>query len=164
LKRVALPAPEARGRAPAAEFATSKLSCAAAGSNSSPHSSSGVPVAALNLVVTMLTALTTVIAMRMVGVLLVSAMIVIPALAGFALARSFRGALGIAVAVALAAVGTGLVLAYYLRLAAGASVVLTWDPAAPRIIAPGDAPPEHPPVPGGPARDGSWVAADREPG
>lgn len=86
---------------------------------------SGVPVAVLNLVITVLTALTTVVAMRMVGVLLVSAMIVIPALAGFALARSFRGALVVAMAVALVAMGTGLVLAYYLRLAAGASVVLT---------------------------------------
>lgn len=86
---------------------------------------SGVPVTALNLVITMLTALTTVIAMRMVGVLLVSAMIVIPTLAGFALARSFRGALFIAMALAVLAMGTGLVLAYYLSLAAGASVVLT---------------------------------------
>jgi zinc transport system permease protein len=86
---------------------------------------SGVPVAALNLVVTVLTALTTVIAMRMVGVLLVSAMIVIPTLAGFALARSFRGALLIAMVFALVAMGAGLILAYYLGLAAGASVVLT---------------------------------------
>ena len=86
---------------------------------------SGVPVGVLNLVITVLTALTTVIAMRMVGVLLVSAMIVIPTLAGFALARSFRGALLIAMALALVAMGTGLILAYYLGLAAGASVVLT---------------------------------------
>jgi zinc transport system permease protein len=86
---------------------------------------SGVPVAMLNLVMTVLTALTTVIAMRMVGVLLVSAMIVIPTLAGFALARSFRGALLIAMIFALVAMGSGLVLAYYLGLAAGASVVLT---------------------------------------
>jgi zinc transport system permease protein len=86
---------------------------------------SGVPVAALNLIITVLTALTTVIAMRMVGVLLVSAMIVIPALAGFALARSFRAALAIAMVVAVIAMGVGLVLAYYLGLAAGASVVLT---------------------------------------
>src|SRR6266498_6093737 len=41
---------------------------------------SGVPVGALNLVLKILTALTTVVAMRMVGVLLVSAMIVIPTL------------------------------------------------------------------------------------
>lgn len=86
---------------------------------------SGVPVAALNLVITVLTALTTVMAMRMVGVLLVSAMIVIPTLAGFALARSFRGALFIAMALAVVAMGAGLILAYYLGLAAGASVVLT---------------------------------------
>ncbi|MBM4442548.1 MAG: DUF1007 family protein [Candidatus Rokubacteria bacterium] len=86
---------------------------------------SGVAVSTLNLVITILTALTTVIAMRMVGVLLVSAMIVIPTLAGFALARSFRGALLTAMAMALLAMGAGLILAYYLGLAAGASVVLT---------------------------------------
>ena len=86
---------------------------------------SGVRVATLNLVISVLTALTTVIAMRMVGVLLVSAMIVIPTLAGFALGRSFRGALVIAIVVAVVAMGSGLVLAYYLGLAAGASVVLT---------------------------------------
>jgi zinc transport system permease protein len=86
---------------------------------------SGVPVTALNLLLTVLTALTTVVAMRMVGVLLVSAMIVIPSLTGFALGRSFRAALGIAIATALVSVTAGLIGAYYLRLAAGGAVVLT---------------------------------------
>ena len=86
---------------------------------------SGVPVAGLNLMLTLLTALTTVVAMRMVGVLLVSAMIVIPTLTGFALARSFRQAMGIAIAMALVAVVAGLIAAYYLRLAAGGAIVLT---------------------------------------
>jgi len=86
---------------------------------------SGVPVDGLNLMLTLLTALTTVVAMRMVGVLLVSAMIVIPTLTGFALARSFRQALGIAMAMALVAVVAGLIAAYYLRLAAGGAIVLT---------------------------------------
>jgi zinc transport system permease protein len=85
---------------------------------------SGVPVAALNLMLTLLTALTTVVAMRIVGVLLVSAMIVIPTLTGFALGRSFRQATVLAVAAAMAAVTLGLVAAYYLRLAAGGTVVL----------------------------------------
>jgi zinc transport system permease protein len=85
----------------------------------------GVPVGALNLMLTMLTALTTVVSMRMVGVLLVSAMIVIPALTGFAVGRSFRQATAIAIAAALVAVTVGLIAAYYLRLAAGGSVVLT---------------------------------------
>jgi len=86
---------------------------------------SGVPVAGLNLMLTLLTALTTVVAMRMVGVLLVSAMIVIPTLTGFALGRSFRQALGIAIGMALVAVVAGLIAAYYLRLAAGGAIVLT---------------------------------------
>jgi zinc transport system permease protein len=86
---------------------------------------SGVPVTALNLMLTVLTALTTVVAMRMVGVLLVSAMIVIPTLTGFALGRSFRRATAVAIVMALASVGIGLTAAYYLRLAAGGAVVLT---------------------------------------
>jgi zinc transport system permease protein len=85
---------------------------------------SGVPVAALNLMLTLLTALTTVVAMRMVGVLLVSAMIVIPTLTGFRLGRSFRQAIALAMAAALVAMLGGLVAAYYLRLAAGGAVVL----------------------------------------
>jgi zinc transport system permease protein len=86
---------------------------------------SGVPVAALNLALALLTALTTVVAMRMVGVLLVSAMIVIPALSGFALGRSFLSAMGCAIAVALVSVTGGLVAAFYLGLAAGGAIVLT---------------------------------------
>jgi len=86
---------------------------------------SGVPVTALNLLLTVLTALTTVVAMRMVGVLLVSAMIVIPTLTGFGLGRSFRQATVIAIAMALTSMTAGLIAAYYLRLAAGGAVVLT---------------------------------------
>ncbi len=86
---------------------------------------SGVPVGALNLLLTVLTALTTVVAMRMVGVLLVSAMIVIPTLTGFALGRSFRQAVVTAVLMALVSVGLGLIAAFYLRLAAGGAIVLT---------------------------------------
>lgn len=86
---------------------------------------SGVPVAGLNLLLAVLTALTTVVAMRMVGVLLVSAMIVIPSLTGFGLGRSFRQATAIAIAMALVSMTVGLIAAYYLRLAAGGAVVLT---------------------------------------
>jgi zinc transport system permease protein len=86
---------------------------------------SGVRVEALNVMLTVLTALTTVTTMRMVGVLLVSGMIVIPTLTGFALARSFRHALLIAVGTALLAVVAGLMVAYVLGLAAGGVIVLT---------------------------------------
>jgi zinc transport system permease protein len=63
--------------------------------------------------------------MRMVGVLLVSAMIVVPTLTGFAVSRSFRQATTIAVASALLSVAVGLAVAYYLGLAAGGAIVLT---------------------------------------
>ena len=86
---------------------------------------SGVRVEALNVMLTTLTALTTVMTMRMVGVLLVSAMIVIPTLTGFSLGRSFRQALVLAIAAALLAVVSGLMLAYALSLAAGGVIVLT---------------------------------------
>jgi zinc transport system permease protein len=86
---------------------------------------SGVRVTALNVMLSVLTALTTVVAMRIVGVLLVSAMIVIPTLSGFALGRSFRQALVLAIAAALLAVVSGLMLAYVLSLAAGGVIVLT---------------------------------------
>jgi zinc transport system permease protein len=86
---------------------------------------SGVRVEALNVMLTTLTALTTVMTMRMVGVLLVSAMVVIPALTGFALGRSFGQALVLAMAAALLAVVSGLMLAYALSLAAGGVIVLT---------------------------------------
>jgi zinc transport system permease protein len=86
---------------------------------------SGVQVTALNFTLTVLTALTTVVAMRMVGVLLVSAMIVIPTLTGFAIGTSFRRATVVAMVMALASVVIGLIAAYYLRLAAGGAIVLT---------------------------------------
>jgi ABC-type uncharacterized transport system substrate-binding protein len=63
--------------------------------------------------------------MRMVGVLLVSAMIVIPTLTGFTLGQSFRRATALAIAAAVLAMLGGLVVSYYLRLAAGGAVVLS---------------------------------------
>jgi zinc transport system permease protein len=83
---------------------------------------SGVPVTGLNLLLTVLTALTTVVAMRMVGVLLVSAMIVIPTLQ---LWPGAGKAAAMPIAMALVSVTLGLIAAYYLRLAAGGAIVLT---------------------------------------
>ena len=52
-------------------------------------------------------------------------MIVIPTLTGFALGRSFRQAMAVAIGMVLVSVTVGLVAAYYLGLAAGGAVVLT---------------------------------------
>ncbi len=84
----------------------------------------GVPVDALNLLMTFLVAVTVVVAMRVVGVLLTSALIVIPAASALRLARSFRSALYIAVVYALIAVFIGVTVSFYLNLAAGGAIVL----------------------------------------
>jgi zinc transport system permease protein len=84
----------------------------------------GVPVGALNLLLTVLVAITVVVAMRVVGVLLTSALIVIPAVTALRLARGFRAALVLAVGLALVAVVGGMAAAYYLNLPAGGAIVL----------------------------------------
>lgn len=84
----------------------------------------GVPVDALNLLVTLLAAITVVVAMRVVGVLLTSALIVIPAVTALRLAHSFRAALWMAIAASVTAVLTGMAAAFYLDLAAGGAIVL----------------------------------------
>jgi len=85
----------------------------------------GVPVDALNLLVTLLAAVTVVVAMRVVGVLLTSALVVIPVVTALRIARSFRGTLLLAVAASETAVVAGMAAAFYLNLAAGGAIVLT---------------------------------------
>lgn len=86
---------------------------------------SGIPVDAINLLLSILTALTVVVGMRLVGVLLISALLVIPTVAGIQVARSFREALGIAILLSASSVIVGLILSYYLDLAAGGAIVLS---------------------------------------
>jgi zinc transport system permease protein len=85
----------------------------------------GVPVDLLNLLVTLLAAITVVVAMRVVGVLLTSALIVIPAVTALRIAHSFRGALWIAIGASVTAVLAGMTMAFYFDLAAGGAIVLT---------------------------------------
>ncbi|MDR7418127.1 MAG: metal ABC transporter permease [Armatimonadota bacterium] len=83
----------------------------------------GVPVDALNLMLTTLVAVTVVVAMRIVGILLTSALLVIPALTALRLARSFHETLVIAVLCSLTAVLVGMVTSFYLNIAAGGAIV-----------------------------------------
>ncbi|MGH2349650.1 MAG: metal ABC transporter permease [bacterium] len=84
----------------------------------------GVPVDALNFLVTLLVAVTVVVAMRVVGILLTSALIVIPAVTALRLARNFRHTLWIAVIASLTAVLVGMTVAFYFDVAAGGAIVL----------------------------------------
>ena len=86
---------------------------------------SGVRVTATNLALAILTGATVTASMRVVGVLMVGALIVIPVLAALRLARGFRTALLLAIGFGLLSVWVGLVVAFYADLAAGGSIVLT---------------------------------------
>ncbi len=84
----------------------------------------GIPARALNALLAVLTAVTVVAAMRIVGVLLVAALMVLPVATSRMLARSFRGTLGLAVVVGVCSSVLGLVAAHAWALAAGGAIVL----------------------------------------
>ena len=84
----------------------------------------GVPVGFLNLVVAVLAALTVAISMRVVGILLIAALMVLPVIAANRIAWSVRSTLGLSSAIGLCAVLSGLTLAYYADLAPGGTIVL----------------------------------------
>jgi len=85
---------------------------------------SGLPVPALELVFTIMTGLTVVVAMRLVGVLLVSSLIVVPASAMIQLKMPFRQTVLAACGVAVVSVVAGLQFSFMYNIAPGGSIVL----------------------------------------
>jgi zinc transport system permease protein len=85
----------------------------------------GLPVDLLNLVLVALTALLVVGGMRVVGLLLVAALMVVPVAAGSKVAHSFRATMGWAVLVGAAAAWGGLLAAaWHGELVPGGTIVL----------------------------------------
>ncbi len=84
----------------------------------------GLPAMAINTLLSALAAVTVVAAMRIVGLLLVSSLMVLPALTAIRVARSFRQTLLVAVGAALVATLTGLTASFYLDTAPGGTIVL----------------------------------------
>jgi len=85
---------------------------------------SGVQVKRLDMLLTVLTAVTVVLGMKLVGILLVSALLVIPAAAGLQLASSFKQAIGFSSLVSLISVVLGLSVSFYLDFPASGSIVI----------------------------------------
>ncbi len=91
---------------------------------------SGLPVRAYNLLVAVLAAVTVTVAMRTVGLLLVSALMVVPVATSQQLTRSFRGTLGLAMVLGCAASLGGLLASAWVsysfdaRVAPGSAIVL----------------------------------------
>lgn len=86
---------------------------------------SGLPVERLNLLLALLTALTVALSMRIVGLLLVSAMMVIPVACALQTARSFAATIMQSMLYGLLTVFLGLTISYYANLAPGGTIVLT---------------------------------------
>ncbi len=84
----------------------------------------GIPVGALDLLLTALTAVTVVIGMKVVGLLLVAALMVIPAASGLVLANTFRQAVAKSMGFAVASVTFGLFFAFFLDWPASGTIVI----------------------------------------
>jgi len=84
----------------------------------------GVPVELAQMGMLALVALTTVIALKAVGIVLVVALLVTPAATGQLLARSLAGMMAVAVVAGLVSSLTGLYVAYYADVSPSAAIVL----------------------------------------
>jgi zinc transport system permease protein len=85
---------------------------------------SGMNVLGLNLLLAVLTATTVVISMRVVGLLLISALMIVPNAVAQQVARSFRGSMLVATTVGVSVSVSGTASSYYLETPSGGTIVL----------------------------------------
>lgn len=83
----------------------------------------GVRVGIYDMMLAALTAVTVVLGMRMMGALLISALIIFPALTAMRVCRSFLGVMGVSAAVSVTGVVCGIVLSYLFSLPPGGCIV-----------------------------------------
>ena len=84
----------------------------------------GVPIGKLNVALAGLTAVTVALSMRVVGILLVAALMVLPVSAAGRIAWSMRSTLVLAMAIGLGSAISGLTISYYADLPPGGTIVL----------------------------------------
>ncbi|MHB1067741.1 MAG: metal ABC transporter permease [Candidatus Nanopelagicales bacterium] len=84
----------------------------------------GIRVRAMSTLMAVLAAVVVVVGMRVVGLLLVSAIMIVPVAAAQQVTRSFRGTAVLAIVIGLAASITGLVGSFYVEVPPGPTIVL----------------------------------------
>ncbi len=84
----------------------------------------GVQTRIINHIFVILTAVTVSVSMRIVGILLIGALMVIPVTAAMQVSKSFRGTMWMAIGFSLVSVIGGLFIAYYVGLSSGGTIVL----------------------------------------
>jgi len=85
---------------------------------------SGLPVLPLNLVLAVMTAVTVVVSMRVVGLLLISALMIVPIATAQLIAGSFRATVAIGTVIGVAVSVAGVTTSYYQDTPSGGTIVL----------------------------------------
>lgn len=84
---------------------------------------SGIPVRLVNHVFMILIALTVSVAMKVVGALLIGALMIIPVISAMQVVKGFKASIIVSIAIALISVLMGLAVSYYANLPGGATIV-----------------------------------------
>lgn len=84
---------------------------------------SGVRTHRINFMLTSLTAVTVVLAIKVVGIMLVSALLILPAVTALQMARGFKTAMFMAAGMSVFSVLSGITLSFYANLPAGATII-----------------------------------------
>ena len=85
---------------------------------------SGIRVGFYQFIIALLTALTVVLGMRMMGSLLISSLIIFPAVTAGKLVKSFKAVVGVSVVLSMACFFLGILLSFKINLPTGASIVI----------------------------------------
>jgi zinc transport system permease protein len=85
---------------------------------------SGLPVLPLNILLAVVAAVTVVVAMRVVGLLLVSALMIVPIASAQLLTRSFRATVGLGTLIGVVVSVAGVTTSYYSDTPSGGTIVL----------------------------------------
>ncbi len=84
----------------------------------------GLPVTLLNYAFVVLASITVVTSMRLVGILLISALIVLPNITAMMFGKGFKKTLGISMLISVASVVSGILLSYYYNIAPSGTIVV----------------------------------------
>jgi zinc transport system permease protein len=84
----------------------------------------GIKVKAMNMILVLTTALTVVLAMRVVGIMLISALLVLPAVTALQIGKGFRTTIVIAGAMGVVSVVLGIFISFLADIPTGATIVL----------------------------------------
>ncbi|SMH71959.1 ABC-type Mn2 /Zn2 transport system, permease component [Candidatus Nitrosotalea okcheonensis] len=84
----------------------------------------GIPVEKLNYLFVALAAVTVIATMRLVGILLISALIVLPNITSIMMGKGFKKTMMISISLSVSAVIAGITISYYFNLAPAGTIVM----------------------------------------